>query len=87
MISDYLFTVESENPNNKDFKGNSYHVSIDDQDFKFIESELSQKWWVEIPGNNFNKKSLIPCGKKDYSEACNQKLSERILLSLKRNFV
>ena len=30
MISDYLFNVESENPNNKDFKGNSYHVSIDD---------------------------------------------------------
>lgn len=44
MISDYLFTVESENFNNKDFKGNSYHVSIDDQDFKFIESELSPKW-------------------------------------------
>ena len=87
MISDYLFTVESENPNNKDFQGNSYHGPIDDQDIKFIESELSQKWWVEIHGNNINKKSLIPCGKKDYSEACNQKLSERILLSLKRNFV
>jgi hypothetical protein len=52
-----------------------------------MESELSQKWWVEIPNNNFNKKSLIPCSKKDYSDACNQKLSERILLSLKRNFV
>ena len=77
----------SENPNNKDFKGSSYHVSVDDQDFKFMESELSQKWWVEIPNNNFNKKSLIPCSKKDYSDACNQKLSERILLSLKRNFV
>jgi hypothetical protein len=47
-----------------DFKGNSYCISVDGEDFRFFESELSQKWWVEISSNNFNKKPLIPCTKK-----------------------
>ena len=78
-----------EDPHSKNFKGNSYHVIVDNQDLKFYESELSQKWWLELKKNNNNSniKSLIPCNYQDYLDAKNQKFSERIMLSLKRNFV
>ena len=78
----------SENPHSKDFKGNSYHVTVENEDLKFFESELSQKWWFELKiNNNSSRRSLIPCSNQDYIDACNQKVSERILQSLKRNFV
>ena len=78
-----------EYPNSKNFNGNLYHVSIGNEELKFYHSELSQKWWFEIlnKDNNKNTGALIPCGKQDYIDAYNQKISERILLSLKRNFV
>tara|TARA_B100001173_G_scaffold104828_1_gene90710 strand:+ start:3099 stop:4238 length:1140 start_codon:yes stop_codon:yes gene_type:complete len=78
-----------EYPNSKNFNGNLYHVSIGNEELKFYQSELSQKWWFEIlnKDNNKNTGALIPCGKQDYIDAYNQKISERILLSLKRNFV
>ncbi|MBT6448239.1 MAG: formimidoylglutamase [Flavobacteriaceae bacterium] len=75
-----------EDPYSKDFKGNSYYVSIGDQQLKFYNSDLSQKWWVELDNNSKNN-TLIPCNNKDYIDACNQIISERILLSFKRNFV
>ena len=79
----------AESPKNEDFKGNSYHVSIGNEHLKFFESELSQKWWFELNriNNNSNVSTLIPCSNQDYIDACNQKISKRILLSLKRNFV
>ena len=78
-----------EDPHSKNFKGNSYHVIVDKQDLKFYESELSQKWWLELKKNNNNSniKSLIPCNYQDYLDAKNEKFSEGIILSLKRNFV
>ena len=78
-----------EDPHSKNFKGNSHHVIVNNQDLKFYESELSQKWWLELKKNNNNSniKSLIPCNYQDYLDAKNQKFSERIILSLKRNFV
>ena len=78
-----------EDPHSKNFKGNSHHVIVNNQDLKFYESELSQKWWLELKKNNNNSniKSLIPCNYQDYLDAKNQKFSERIMLSLKRNFV
>ena len=75
-----------ENPESKIFRGKTYHVAIMDHDFKFYESEMSQKWWFTIQNKN-EIGSLISCSKKDYLDACNQIFSERILLSLKRNFV
>ena len=75
-----------EDPYSKDFKGNSYYVSIGDEQLKFYNSDLSQKWWFELDNNSKNN-TLIPCNNEDYIDACNQIISERILLCLKRNFV
>ena len=75
-----------EDPRSKDFKGNSYYVSIGDQKLKFYNSDLSQKWWFELD-NNSKDNTLIPCNNEDYIDACNQIISGRILRSLKRNFV
>ena len=85
FIEGFCLRIE-EDPCSKDFNGNSYHVSIGNQELKFYGSDLSQKWWFELDNNSKNK-SLIPCNKKDYLDACNQIISERILLCLKRNFV
>lgn len=85
FIEGFCLRIE-EDPYSKDFKGNSYYVSIGDQQLKFYNSDLSQKWWVELDNNSKNN-TLIPCNNKDYIDACNQIISERILLSFKRNFV
>ena len=75
-----------ESPKSRAFRGKTYHVEIMDYDFKFYESEMSQKWWFSIQNKN-EIGSLVSCSKKDYLDARNQIFSERILLSLKRNFV
>lgn len=78
-----------ENPHSESFKGNSYQVSVQNENLKFYKSELSQKWWLELSINdtNLSNKTLIPCSYQDYLDANNQHFSDRIMLSLKRNFV
>ena len=56
---------------------------------KFYNSELSQKWWVEflddkkVSSNN----QIMSCSKKDYIKACNEVLSDHLLLILRRNLL
>ena len=78
-----------ENPHSESFKGNSYQVSVQNENLKFYKSELSQKWWLELSINdtNLSNNTLIPCSYQDYLDANNQHFSDRIMLSLKRNFV
>ncbi|MGY8946552.1 MAG: formimidoylglutamase [Flavobacteriales bacterium] len=78
-----------EDPKSKLFKGKSYHIEIENHQIKFYQSDLSQKWWFELidENNKLNYFSLIPCGYEDYLEACNDTISDKLLLSFKRNFV
>jgi hypothetical protein len=64
-------------------------VLCEGTNLKFYNSELSQKWWVEFlddkQANSNNE--LIPCSKNDYVKACDEVLSDRLLLLLRRNLL
>ncbi len=60
----------------------TYKVPINDDILSFYKSELSGRWWVEIPfsdtvNNKLRKNTLLPCSYEDYLEACNQNIPER----------
>jgi hypothetical protein len=78
-----------ENPKSKNFNGYKYNVLCEGTNLKFYNSELSQKWWVEFlddkQANSNNE--LIPCSKNDYVKACDEVLSDRLLLLLRRNLL
>jgi len=79
-----------EDPKSENFKGKSYHMDLENHQIKFYQSDISQKWWFELIEENNNKLidvSLYPCGHEDYLEACNDEISDKLLLSLKRNFI
>ena len=68
-----------------------YQVPIDDETLVFYESQLSSRWWIEIPSNldNLNNKlkqhSLLPCDKENYLSACNQELPDRWIKARQKN--
>ncbi|MDA1018961.1 MAG: arginase family protein [Bacteroidetes bacterium] len=78
-----------EDPKSENFKGKFYHVDLNNQQLKFYHSDLSQKWWFELlnESNKINDIALIPCNYDDYLNACNGDISNKLLLSLKRNFI
>ena len=79
-----------EDPKSENFKGKSYHMDLENHQIKFYQSDISQKWWFELIDENSNKLidvSLYPCGHEDYLEACNDDISDKLLLSLKRNLI
>ena len=79
-----------EDPKSENFKGKSYHMDLENHQIKFYQSDISQKWWFELIDENSNKLidvSLYPCGHEDYLEACNDEISDKLLLSLKRNLI
>lgn len=65
--------------NENDF--NIYMVQIDDaeNDFVFMKSRKSDRWWMKImyDKNDLQKHKLIPCTYKDYLTALNNEIPER----------
>ncbi len=63
----------------KDF--NTYMVQIDEaeNDFIFLKSKKSDRWWMKIvyDKNELQKHILIPCTYKDYLSALNNEIPER----------
>lgn len=80
---------ENENIKNSDFI--RYHVPIDDETLVFYESQLSGRWWIEIPSNldkvnnKLKQHSLLPCDKENYLSACNQELPDRWIKARQKN--
>lgn len=59
-----------------------YQVPVDNEVLTFYKSELTERWWIEIPfiselNNKLKRHTLLPCGYNDYLEACDQNLPER----------
>ena len=71
---------ESDNDNFK-----YYFIEIDNYKFKFYQSLLSDRWWVEFINDNIVsvKKNIISCTYNDYFNCKNSIISERILTRLK----
>jgi len=65
-----------------------YNVLLPDFDLVFYKSAKSNRWWVAIPENNKTlKNALLPCSAKDYKNACNQEVPERIFKALRKNLI
>ena len=88
FVEGFCLRIE-EDPKSEHFKGKHYHIDLGNHQIKFYQSDLSQKWWFELLEKN-NKSidfSLIPCNYEDYLDACNNNISNKLLICLKRNFI
>lgn len=59
-----------------------YIVPMDDQELCFYKSDISGRWWIEVPiigemNNKLKRHTLLPCTHKDYLDACNEVIPER----------
>jgi len=57
-------------------------VPVDNEELNFYESNLSGRWWVEVPlledlNNKLKTHALLPCTHQDYLDACNQVIPQR----------
>ena len=69
-----------------------YNVPLDDFQLVFFKSNVTERWWIEIPvENNINNKTkkntLLPCSHEDYLLACNQELPERWWKTQRKNTI
>ncbi len=76
--------------NNPDFT--KFIVPVNKEELIFYFSELSNRWWIEIPSlNSYSDKleqnTLLACSKGDYYDACNQKLPERWYKAKRKNLI
>ncbi|KGK29872.1 MULTISPECIES: formimidoylglutamase [Cellulophaga] len=66
-------------------------VPTDDEDLIFHKSNLTNRWWVEVPTilsshNKSNIPALLSCMEQDYFDACNQIIPERWFKAYKKGF-
>jgi len=67
-----------------------FTVPLENRDLIFFRSEISGRWWVEIPNsinfnNKLNKQALLPCTHQDYLDACNQIIPKRWFKAYRKN--
>ena len=74
-----------ENPSeiNDDFM--TYHIEVDNYKFKFYNSIITGRWWVEFLNDELISidKNIIPCSVSDYNNCKKSIISQRILTRLK----
>ncbi|MGS2741569.1 formimidoylglutamase [Sinomicrobium sp. M5D2P17] len=59
-----------------------YIVAMEDQELCFYKSDISGRWWIEVPilgemNNKLKRHTLLPCTHKDYLDACSEVVPER----------
>ncbi|SMC46031.1 formimidoylglutamase [Cellulophaga tyrosinoxydans] len=80
---------ESPFVNKEDFT--KFIVPTDADDLIYHKSNLTERWWVEVPTiltshNKTNIPALLPCTEQDYLDACNQIIPERWFKAYKKGF-
>jgi len=70
----------------------SFKVPIDDEVLLFKKSNLTGRWWIELPfisniNNKIKSKTLLPCTYGEYLSACNQEIPERWYKACRKNEV
>ena len=68
-----------------------YTVPTEEEVLIFHKSQLTQRWWIEVPSifsshNKANTPALLPCTEKDYLDACSQNIPERWFKAYKKGF-
>lgn len=69
-----------------------YIVPIDDEELVFYKSDITGRWWIEIPfisnvNNKLKRNTLLPCSYDDYLAACEQEIPERWWKAQRRNLL
>lgn len=69
-----------------------YIVPIEEDEILFFKSNITERWWIEIPfftskDNKLKKHTLLPCSHEEYLSACNQEIPERWWKAQRRNMV
>lgn len=69
-----------------------YIVPIDEEELVFYKSNISGRWWIEIPfltnvNNKLKRITLLPCTNEDYLAACEQEIPERWWKAQRRNIL
>ena len=67
-----------------------YIVLIEDEELVFYKSNITERWWIEIPflrdvNNKLKRNTLLPCMYEDYLAACEQEIPERWWKAQRRN--
>lgn len=78
---DYPFT--------KEIDYEKYIVPIEDEELYFYKSNLTGRWWMEMPqiknlDNKLKRHALLPCTNQDYLDACNNVIPERWWKAIKK---
>tara|TARA_R110000796_G_scaffold250788_4_gene380802 strand:+ start:178197 stop:179354 length:1158 start_codon:yes stop_codon:yes gene_type:complete len=81
----------SESPFIKTDNFTKFIVPTDAEDLIYHKSNLTNRWWVEVPTiltshNKTNSSALLPCTEQDYLDACNQIIPERWFKAYKKGF-
>ncbi len=79
----------TEKPNSKSDDFTKFTVPTDSEELVFFKSNVTQRWWVEVPSilpehTKTNSKALLPCIEQDYLDACNQIIPERWFKAYKK---
>ncbi|WP_340077755.1 formimidoylglutamase [Leptobacterium sp. I13] len=69
-----------------------YIVPIEEEELSFYKSDISGRWWIEVPlipdlNNKLKRHALLPCTHQDYLDACNQIIPERWWRAYKKTIV
>ena len=88
FIEGLSFRVE-ERPNSKSEDFIKFTVPTDSEELIFFKSNITQRWWVEVPSilpehTKTNSMALLPCIEQDYLDACNQIIPERWFKAYKK---
>jgi formiminoglutamase len=73
-------------------KYQKFTVLIENQELIFYKSNLTGRWWIEIPflpniDNKLKRHTLLPCMHEDYIDASNGEIPERWYKAYKKNSV
>lgn len=49
---------------------------------KFFKHNISGQWWVKLPEELDEKELVLACSKRDYFQACNDEVSERLMQAI-----
>ncbi|RNC92672.1 MAG: arginase [Allomuricauda sp.] len=88
FIEGLSFRIE-ERPNSKSKDFTKFTVPTDSEELIFFKSNITQRWWVEVPSilpehTKTNSMALLPCIEQDYLDACNQIIPERWFKAYKK---
>ena len=67
-----------------------YTVLIEESELVFYKSDITGRWWIEIPffpnvNNKLKRNTLLPCTYEDYLGACEEEIPERWWKAQRRN--